>query len=83
MSEDILYPLGFPLPRVNQTTYASPSQIFPFNYGPPQGVNTPRVVMREPKIGTDPVDPLAVRDLDELVGKGKLPQDKALEKYEF
>ena len=39
--------------------------------------------MREPKTGIDPVDPLAVPDLDELVGKGKLPQDKTLEKYDL
>ena len=32
--EDILYSQGFLLPRENQTTYTSPSQTFPFNYGP-------------------------------------------------
>ena len=31
----------------------------------------------------DLVDPLAVPDLDEIVEKGKSPQDKALEKYEL
>ena len=41
------------------------------------------MVMREPKTDTDHMDPLAVSDLDELVGKGKLPQDKILEKYEL
>ena len=39
--------------------------------------------MREPKAGTDPVAPLVVPDLDELMGKGKLPQDKTLEKYKL
>ena len=34
-------------------------------------------------MGVDPVDPLAILDLDEMVEKGKSPQDKALEKYEF
>ena len=29
------------------------------------------------------MDPLAVPDLDELMGKGKLPQDKTLKKYEL
>ena len=78
--EDILYPQGF---AFLQTTYASPSQAFPFDYRPPQVINTPGVVIREPKIGTDPVDPLAILDLDELTRKGKLSQDKALEKYEL
>ena len=39
--------------------------------------------MREPKASPDLVDPLAVLDLDELMGKWKLPQDKTLEKYEL
>ena len=39
--------------------------------------------MREPKISIGLVDPLAVPDLDELVEKGKLPQDKTLEKYDL
>ena len=34
-------------------------------------------------MGADPVDPLAVPDLDEVVEKEKSPQDKALEKYEL
>ena len=34
-------------------------------------------------MGADPVDPLAVPNLDEVVEKEKSPQDKALEKYEF
>ena len=37
------------------------------------------MVIREPKIGTDPVDPLTVPDLNQLMEKGKLPQDKSLE----
>ena len=41
------------------------------------------LVIREPVAGIDPVDPLAVPDLDELVEKGKSLQDKALEKYEL
>ena len=40
-SEDLLYPQGFAFPRETQATYASPSQPFPFNYGPPQVMNTP------------------------------------------
>ena len=36
--EDTPYPLGFALPRETQATYASPSQPFPFNYGPHQVV---------------------------------------------
>ena len=34
-------------------------------------------------MGVDPVDPLTVPDLDEMVEKGKSPQDKAPEKYEL
>ena len=34
-------------------------------------------------VGADPVDSLAVLDLDELVEKGKSLQDKTLEKYEL
>ena len=67
--------------RETQTTYVSPSQPFPFNYRPFQVVNTPGLVIREPRTGTDLVVPLAVPDLDELLEKGKSPQDKALEKY--
>ena len=40
-------------------------------------------MIREPKTSTDPVDPLAVPDLDELVAKGKSSQDKVLEKYKL
>ena len=46
-------------------------------------MNTPGLVLHESKTGVDPVDPLEVPDLDELVGKGKSFQDKALEKYEL
>ena len=42
-------------------------------------MNTPGLVMREPNLSTDPMDPLAVPNLDELATKGKLAQDKALE----
>ena len=65
------------LPRETQATYASPSQPFPFNYGPLQVMNTPRLVMQEPKANVDLMDPLAVSDLDEIVAKGKSLQDKA------
>ena len=41
------------------------------------------VVIREPRTGIDPVDPLAVPDFDEITEKEKSPQDKALEKYEL
>ena len=78
-----LYPQGFAFPRETQATYASPSQTFPLNYGPPQVINTPKVVVWELRTSIDPADPLAVPDLDEIVGKGKSPQDKALEKYEL
>ena len=46
-------------------------------------MNTPRVVIWEPRTGIDLVDPLAVLDLDEIVKKGKSPQDKSLKKYEL
>ena len=39
--------------------------------------------MQEPKADTDPVDPLAVPHLDELVEKEKSLHDKAIEKYEL
>ena len=41
------------------------------------------MVVRDPGMGINPVDLLAVPDLDEIVEKGKSSQDKALEKYEF
>ena len=82
-SRDTPYLQGFTLPRENPTMYTSPSQPFPFNYGSPQVVNNPGLVIREPNIGTDPVDPLAVPNLDELATKGKSTQDKVLEKYEL
>ena len=82
-SEDILYPQGFSLPCENQTTYASPSQPFLFNYGPPQVMNTLGLVMQESKADADLMDPLAILDLDKLAGKGKSFRDKALEKYEL
>ena len=40
-------------------------------------------MIREPRTGTDLVVPLAVPDLDELLEKGKSPQDKALKNYEL
>ena len=33
--KDLSYPQGFAFPFETQTTYATPSQAFPFNYGPP------------------------------------------------
>ena len=81
--KDIPYPQGFALPRETPTTYASPSQPFPLNYGPFQVVNTPGLIIREPKIGANIVGPLAVPDLDELAKKGKSLQNKALENYEL
>ena len=80
---DTPYSHGFALPRKTPATYVSSSQAFPLNYGPIQVVKTPRLVIREPVIGTDPVDPLAILDLDELARKGNSVQDKALEKYEL
>ena len=41
------------------------------------------MVIRESRTGIDLVDPLAVPDLDEIIGKGKSSQDKTLEKYEL
>ena len=70
-SEDILYLQGFALPRKTQATYDLPSQTFTFNYGPSQVVNTPGLLLHEPKTSVDPMDPLAIHDLDELVEKGK------------
>ena len=81
--EDTPYPQGFTLPRKNSTTYVSPSTTYPFKYGLPQIVKTPGLLIREPMVGINPIDPLAVPDLDELAGKGKSLQDKALEKYEL
>ena len=46
-------------------------------------MKTSGLVLHEPKIGADPVDPLAVPDLDELAEKEKSRQDKTLEKYEL
>ena len=46
-------------------------------------MNTPRLVMQEPKADVDPVDPLTIPDLDELAGKGNSLHDKAIEKYEL
>ena len=46
-------------------------------------MNIPRLVIQEPKANVNPMDPLTVHDLDEIAEKGKLPQDKALEKYEL
>ena len=82
-SGDTPYQQGFALPHETQTTYASPSQPFPFNNGPPQVMNIPRLVMQEPKANVDPMDPLEVPNLDEIAEKRKSPQDKALEKYEL
>ena len=70
-SGDTPYPQDFALPRETQKTYASPSQPFPFNYGSPQVMNIPGLVMQEPKANVDPMDPLAVPDLDKLAEKGK------------
>ena len=47
--KDILYPQGFAFAHEIQATYASSSQAFSFNYGPPQVINTPGVVIQEPK----------------------------------
>ena len=83
IGEDTPYPQGFALPRETSAIYASPSTAYPFNYRPPQATKTPGPALHELKIGTDPVDPLTVPDLDELTEKGKSLQDKALEKYEL
>ena len=82
-SGDTLYSQGFTLPRETQPTYASPSQPFPFNYRPPQVMNTLGLVMQESKANVDLMDPLVILDLDKIVIKGKSPQDKALEMYEL
>ena len=58
--EDTPYPQGFALSRETQATYALPSHPFPFNYGPPQVMNIPGLVMQEPKENANPMDPLAV-----------------------
>ena len=79
------YPVSarFRITSQNLATYASSTQAFSLNYGPPQVVKTPGLVIHEPKTGVDLVDPLAVPDFDELAEKGKSLQDKALEKYEL
>ena len=76
--EDTPYSQCFALLHETPATYASPSTAYPFNYGPPQVTKTPGLVLHELKIGTDPVDPLAIPDLDDLAEKGKSVQDKAL-----
>ena len=48
--EDILYPQGFVLSCETQATYISPSQPFPFNYGPLQVVKTPGLLIQDPKM---------------------------------
>ena len=70
-SGDTPYPQGFALSRETQATYASLFQPFPFNYGPPQVMNIPGLVMQEPKVNADLMDPLVVFDFDEIVAKGK------------
>ena len=46
-------------------------------------MNTSVLVMQKPKANADLMDPLVVPDLDEIIEKGKSPQDKAVEKYEL
>ena len=46
-------------------------------------VNILELVMHEPNIGANLVDPLAVPDLNELAEKEKSLQEKTLEKYEL
>ena len=65
------YPQGFALPRETSAIYASPSTAYPFNYRPPQATKTPRPALHELKTGTDPIDPLAFPDFDELLEKEK------------
>ena len=71
-NEHTPYMQGFTLPRETPTTYASPSVAFPFNYGPPHVVKTPRLVLHEPKTNVDLVDPLAVPNFDELAEKKEI-----------
>ena len=72
-AEDLPYPFGFMLPRETQATYASPSQpISSYPYGPPQVIQTPGLVLREPNADANPVNPLMVLDLDDLAEKEKL-----------
>ena len=69
--EDSLYLQSIALSCKTPATYASPSTVYPLNYGLLQVVKTPGLVIREPVTGIDPVDPLVVPDLDELAEKGK------------
>ena len=78
--EDLLYPPGFTLPRETQTTYTSPSQpigLYPYPYGPPQIIQTPRLVLRKPNTNVNPVNPLMVPNLNDPVKKEKLHQNEA------
>ena len=53
-------PIGtIPLRNIDEetpTAYALTSIAFLFNYGPPQIMKTPGLVLHEPKTGADPVD---------------------------
>ena len=81
--EDLPYPFGFTLPRETQAMYASPFQpinSYSYPYEPPQIVQTPGLVLREPNVDTNPVNPLMVLDLDDPAKKEKLHQNEAYRK---
>ena len=72
--EDLPYPFGFMLSHEIQATYVSPSQYigsYPYPHGPPQVIQTPRLVLREPNIVANLVNPLMVLDLDDPTKKEK------------
>ena len=78
--------LDFTLPRETQTTYASSSQpigSYPYPYGPPQAIQTPRLVLHEPNTDANLVKPLMALDLDDPVENKNLHQNDAQEKYEL
>ena len=86
IGEELSYPSGFTLPHETQATYASSSQpigSYPYLYGPPQVIQTPRLVLHEPNANTNPINPLMVLNLGDPIEKEKLHQNKAQEKYEL
>ena len=81
--EDLPHPSGFTLPRETQAMYASPFQpinSYSYPYGPPQIVQTPGLVLREPNVDTNPITPLMVLDLDDPAKKEKLHQTRHIGK---
>ena len=70
--------------RETQATYTSSSQptgSYPYPYRPPQVIQTPGLLLREPNTNANPLNPLMVLDLDDPTKKEKLYQNETQEKY--